>query len=109
MGAATPARIALSDRVCAALQVIEHLQDVAEDAARGRRYIGSFDAAAEARQLLLAGPPLVRSLGGRARLAVAGFVAGGRLALDQLAAAPGADAAAVGGFGAAYLKALAGR
>ena len=36
-GAATPVRIALSDRLCAGLQVIEHLQDVDEDYA-GRVY-----------------------------------------------------------------------
>ena len=38
-GAATPERIALSDKICAGLQVIEHLQDVDEDRARGRVYI----------------------------------------------------------------------
>ena len=38
-GAATPDRIALSDKLCAGLQVIEHLQDVDEDRARGRVYI----------------------------------------------------------------------
>jgi phytoene/squalene synthetase len=92
-GAATPYRIALSDKVCAALQVIEHLQDVDEDRARGRVYIGSFDAAIGARALLDQGAPLVGTLRGRARLAVAGFVAGGRVALDALEA----DAAAGGG------------
>jgi phytoene/squalene synthetase len=111
MGAATTERITLSDRVCAALQVIEHLQDVDEDAARGRCYIGGFDAAAHAHALLAAGPPLVRSLAGRARLAVAGFVAGGRVALASIedddentrASRRGAQ------FAPAYLKALAGR
>jgi squalene synthase HpnC len=81
-GAATPDRIALSDRVCAGLQVVEHLQDVEEDAARGRTYIGPFDARAHARQLFNEGAPLVRLLRGRARIAVAGFVAGGRSALE---------------------------
>src|SRR6202035_4538545 len=38
-GAATPNRVALSDRVCAGLQVVEHLQDIAEDHARGRVYM----------------------------------------------------------------------
>lgn len=80
-GEATPERIALSDRVCAALQIIEHLQDVDEDAARGRRYLGDFDPVGHATDLLKAGPPLIRSLRGRARVAVAGFLAGGRLAL----------------------------
>jgi phytoene/squalene synthetase len=83
-GVATPDRIRLSDRVCAALQVIEHLQEVEADAARGRRYIGEFDAAGHAEELLHAGPPLVRSLRGRARVAVAGFLAGGRVALAEL-------------------------
>src|SRR5205085_8462418 len=42
-GAATSQRVALSDRVCAGLQVIEHLQDVGEDAARGRVYLPRQD------------------------------------------------------------------
>ncbi len=42
-GAATPERIALSDRVCAGLQVVEHLQDIAEDHARGRVYMPQED------------------------------------------------------------------
>jgi phytoene/squalene synthetase len=83
-GVATPERIALSDRICAGLQVVEHLQDVEEDRARGRVYIASPDAAARARGLLDDGAPLVRQLRGRARLAVAGFLAGGRAALDAL-------------------------
>ena len=44
-GAATPERIALSDQVCAGLQVTEHLQDVAEDYARGRVYLPREDLA----------------------------------------------------------------
>ena len=88
LGAATPDRIALSDKICAALQVIEHLQDVEEDRARGRVYIGAFDASAHARALLEEGAPLVGMLRGRARLAVAGFLAGGRVALDALEGRP---------------------
>ena len=42
-GAATPDRVALSDRVCAGLQVVEHLQDIAEDHARGRVYMPRED------------------------------------------------------------------
>ena len=38
-GKATPARIALSDSICTALQLIEHSQDVAEDFASGRIYL----------------------------------------------------------------------
>jgi phytoene/squalene synthetase len=83
-GAATPERIALSDRICAGLQVIEHLQDVDEDRARGRVYVYGADAPERARALLDEGAPLVRLLRGRARIAVAGFLAGGRTALDAL-------------------------
>jgi squalene synthase HpnC len=107
---ATPERILLSDRVCAALQVAEHLQDVAEDRRHGRVYLPQEDmtahgvreedldaaaaspalrrlVAAEADRvsgLLESGPPLVSQLSGWARLAVAGYVAGGRAALDGL-------------------------
>jgi squalene synthase HpnC len=109
-GAASAERVALSDRVCAALQVIEHLQDAAEDHARGRVYLPREDLASfgcteaelgagavspalrellafeatRARALLDAGAPLAGTLAIRARLAVAGFVAGGRAALDAL-------------------------
>ncbi len=44
-GAATPDRIALSDRVCTALQLAEHWQDVAEDHAAGRVYLPAEDLA----------------------------------------------------------------
>lgn len=112
-GAATSARIALSDDVCTALQIVEHIQDVGEDHARGRVYLpredmtrfgcrdtdlgaGSVSSAlrdllafeaARARTLLDSGGRLVRTLPLRPRLAVAGFVAGGRSALDALDAA----------------------
>src|SRR6202012_1187099 len=46
MGAATPERIAASDSVCTALQVIEHTQDVAEDLANDRIYLPRQDMAA---------------------------------------------------------------
>ena len=42
---ATPARIALSDSICTALQLAEHCQDVAEDLARGRVYLPAEDLA----------------------------------------------------------------
>jgi squalene synthase HpnC len=108
-GAATPARIALADRVCAGLQIAEHLQDIAEDHARGRVYLPREDLirfgcddealsgtpnaplraliafeARRARSLLGSGAPLARTLPPRPRIAVAGFVAGGRAALDGL-------------------------
>jgi squalene synthase HpnC len=110
-GAATPDRIALSDRICNGLQITEHLQDIAEDYAHGRVYIPQEDLvrygcsdedlaagppgsrlvallgfqAARARSLLAEGAPLIRRLRRRDGLAVVGFVAGGRAALDALA------------------------
>jgi squalene synthase HpnC len=112
-GAATPERIRLSDQICAGLQVAEHLQDVAEDRGRGRVYLPAEDLArfgvtdpdllartpspafaalmafevTRARSLLAGGAPLIRRLEPRAALAVAGFVAGGRAALDALESA----------------------
>jgi squalene synthase HpnC len=109
-GLATPERIALSDQVCAGLQVTEHLQDIREDHERGRIYLPRQDltrfgcseedlvtpyrtAARQAliefevqraRTLLGHGARLVRTLPLRPRLAVAGFIAGGRTALDAL-------------------------
>jgi len=108
--ASTPERIALSDQVCTALQLLEHLQDVAEDRRAGRIYLpqlllseygvreSDLDAATatpalrrlvlaetdRAEQLLRSGSPLVGRLRGWARLAVAGFVAGGLAAADGL-------------------------
>jgi phytoene/squalene synthetase len=42
-GHATPARVALSDSICTALQLAEHCQDVAEDYAAGRVYLPRED------------------------------------------------------------------
>ena len=39
LGAWNSERVALSDRICTALQLAEHWQDVAEDYARGRIYL----------------------------------------------------------------------
>ncbi len=112
-GAASPERIALSDRVCTALQLVEHWQDVAEDFRRGRVYLPAEDLerfgvsradlgaghaggplrellvfeVERARGLLDAGAPLVGQLRGRARLAVAGYVGGGRANADAIIAA----------------------
>jgi squalene synthase HpnC len=109
-GAATPARVALSDSICTALQLAEHCQDVAEDYAAGRVYLPGEDLArfgcSEAdlgaqsageplravlafevergRRLLEQGAPLIATLRGRERLAVAAFLAGGRAALDAI-------------------------
>ncbi|CQR60518.1 squalene synthase HpnC [Streptomyces leeuwenhoekii] len=112
-GTATPERIRRSDAVCTALQIIEHLQDVAEDLARDRVYLPAEDMrrfhvreadlaaptagasvralvayeAQRARDLLEEGAPLVGSVHGRLRLLLAGFVAGGKAALRAIAAA----------------------
>jgi squalene synthase HpnC len=109
-GRADPERYALSDHVCSALQIIEHCQDVTEDHARGRVYLPAedmrrFGATDEdlareptsaplrrvlalqtrrARTLLESGGPLAASLTGFARLAVAGYVAGGRATVAAL-------------------------
>ncbi|MEU8510323.1 squalene synthase HpnC [Kitasatospora sp. NPDC048722] len=106
-GVSTPERIGLSDAVCTALQVVEHLQDVAEDLARGRIYLPAEDLerfgvteadlaapsadgpvreliafeAERARTLLDRGAPLVGTVRGRLRLLLAGFTAGGYAAL----------------------------
>jgi squalene synthase HpnC len=110
-GVATPARIAQSNAVCTALQLLEHWQDVHEDYANGRIYLpaedlerfgvapGAFEGDAyarlmkfeivRARTLLDEGAPLVGTLRGRARLAVAGYVGGGRAGLDALEAGSG--------------------
>jgi phytoene/squalene synthetase len=87
IGAATPERVRWSDDVCTALQLVEHLQDVDEDAALGRIYIPEEDRArtlSRARELLASGIPLVRSLRGAGKLAVAAYVAGGRAAANAL-------------------------
>ena len=102
-----------SDRICTALQIVEHLQDVAEDYRSGRVYLPGEDLAsfgvdedslgateassalrrlvafesARARRLLEEGEPLVRLLPGRQRLAIAGFIGGGLAQIDAIAAA----------------------
>ena len=88
IGAATPEHIRWSDDVCTALQVVEHLQDVDDDAARGRVYIPAENRAqalARAQSLLASGIPLVKSLRGAGKLAVAAYVGGGRAAANALA------------------------
>ncbi|MEU6349586.1 squalene synthase HpnC [Streptomyces sp. NPDC047072] len=112
-GTSTPERIRLSDAVCTALQIVEHLQDVAEDLGRDRIYLPAADMkrfhvqeadlatktagasvralvayeAQRARDLLNEGAPLVGSVHGRLKLLLAGFVAGGRAAIHAIAAA----------------------
>ncbi|MEU5146563.1 squalene synthase HpnC [Streptomyces yangpuensis] len=111
-GTSTPERIRLSDAVCTALQIVEHVQDVAEDLGRDRIYlpaedmrrfhVSEADLAAptagasvralvafeseRARALLDEGLPLVGSVHGRLRLLLAGFVGGGRAALRAVTA-----------------------
>lgn len=108
-----PRLVELSDSICTALQLVEHCQDVAEDLAAGRVYLPAEDLArfdcprsdlsgarasvalrgvlafevTRARELLAAGAPMIDGLHGRARLAVAAFVAGGRAAADAIEAA----------------------
>lgn len=110
-GLATPERIAWSDAICTALQVVEHCQDVREDLGRGRVYLPADECRAfgvreedlatapapealrrllafeaeRARGLLRAGEPLLATLPALARVCVAGFAAGGHAALDALA------------------------
>jgi squalene synthase HpnC len=109
-GTSTPERIRRSDAVCTALQIVEHLQDVAEDLARDRIYLPAEDMkrfsvdeadlaapsagapvreliafeAGRVRDLLAEGTPLVGSVRGRLRLLLAGFVGGGRAALKAV-------------------------
>ncbi|MFF5403647.1 squalene synthase HpnC [Streptomyces misionensis] len=112
-GTSTPERIRLSDAICTALQIVEHLQDVAEDLGRDRIYLPAEDMrrfhvsetdlsaktagasvralvayeAQRARDLLNEGAPLVGSVHGRLKLLLAGFVAGGKAAIHAITAA----------------------
>ncbi|MGY5006020.1 squalene synthase HpnC [Streptomyces griseus] len=112
-GTTSPERVRRSDAVCTALQIVEHLQDVAEDLARDRIYLPAEDMerfrvtetdlaaptagasvraliayeAQRASDLLDEGPPLVGSVDGRLKLLLAGFVGGGRSALRAISAA----------------------
>lgn len=110
LGMATPERVRASDEVCTALQLAEHLQDVGEDLGRGRIYLPQEDLDAfgvaehdlraqtpspsvrrllafecdRGRSLLASGVPLVASLHGPGRVAVAAYVGGGRAAFDAV-------------------------
>ncbi|HEY1650396.1 MAG TPA: squalene synthase HpnC [Acidimicrobiales bacterium] len=102
-----------SDSLCTGLQLAEHWQDVAEDAAAGRIYVPKDDLerfgvdpaaltagppasrafralmvfeVSRARRFLDGGQPLIDALHGTARWAVAGFWGGGHAALDAIAA-----------------------
>jgi squalene synthase HpnC len=103
-GSATPQNVIDSDAVCSALQVLEHCQDVGEDARAGRVYLPQRDLeqagvsradlaaslatpalrsvvlaqVARSEEMLAAGRRLIAALSGWARIAVAGYVAGGQ-------------------------------
>jgi squalene synthase HpnC len=109
-GAATEDRLKLSDNICTALQLAEHWQDVAEDLGNGRVYLPQKDLTSfgvteddlarptaneavrrlmvfetdRARELLDLGAPLAGTLKGAARLAISGYIAGGRAALAAI-------------------------
>ncbi len=100
----------LSNQICRALQLLEHWQDVAEDRRAGRIYLPREDLRAyavddtdldrphstqalrelmlfetdRAERLLESGVPLLDRLTGWARIAVAGYIAGGRAAVQAL-------------------------
>ena len=102
-GQYTPDRAVLSDKICTALQILEHGQDVVEDLNNGRIYLPAEDLerfgvaetdlksppASTAVRALLAfqtqralrlldeGRPLVAGLRGAAKVAVGGYLAGG--------------------------------
>ncbi len=111
-GGADSRRLQLSDAICTGLQLVEHWQDVREDALAGRVYLPAEDLrrfgvdpaelcgeapsraalrslmafeVARARQWLDRGRPLAAAVPGRFRVAVAGFWAGGHAALDAIA------------------------
>ena len=102
--------VELSDRVCTALQLLEHWHDVGEDRGAGRVYLPAEDLHAfgvpesdldaptaspalarlmrheieRAAVILAEGTPLVRRLHGWARCCVAGYVAGGQATVTAL-------------------------
>jgi squalene synthase HpnC len=112
-GTYSAGRAEQSDSICTGLQLAEHWQDVAEDLRAGRIYLPLDDMAVHgcdeqdlaaphagpmvrelmafevgrARSLIDAGAPLIGTLRGAARAAVAGYVAGGRAALAAIEAA----------------------
>lgn len=112
-GRAEPPLIELSDLICTALQILEHCQDVAKDYQEGRVYLPAEDLRRfqckeddllltraptalrglirfevdRARAMLDSGSALVGRLSGVARVAVAGYVAGGLATAHAFAAA----------------------
>jgi squalene synthase HpnC len=110
---ASERNVAESNAVCAGLQVLEHCQDVGEDARAGRVYLPAAELRAagvleddllaatasaplrrvialqvdRATELVSVGRSLVRRLPGWSRMAVAGYVAGGLATASALRAA----------------------
>jgi phytoene synthase len=110
--AATPENLERSDRICSALQLINHWQDVAVDWQKPRVYLPQEDLTRfgvtetqiacrycddswralmrfqvdRARILMLAGAPLGRDLPGRIGLEIRAIVAGGLRILDKIEA-----------------------
>jgi squalene synthase HpnC len=105
-GRATPERVRWSDSICTGLQLAEHWQDVGEDRRAGRIYLPLDDLerfgvseelepgdafrelmafeVERARDVLHDGLPLISTLRGRQRLAIAAFAGGGYAALDAV-------------------------
>ena len=109
-GVEDPETTRLSDKVCTALQLLEHWQDVAEDRRAGRVYLPQLDLRARgvseadldasrtstalrglilfetgrAAAMLDEGSAIVGRLDGWARVCVAGFVAGGQATVRAL-------------------------
>ena len=112
-GVHDPQLLQASDQICTGLQLVNHWQDVADDARRGRIYLPAEDLArfavdpeaqlrgedspglrallafetTRARALLEQGGALIPATGGRLRLEVALFRRAGLVACDALAAA----------------------
>ena len=110
-GVRDAASMADSDRICSALQLINFWQDIGVDLSRGRRYLPDADCArhgvdpvtprsapaparvalvrelcAWARQMMVAGSPLVHRVPGRAGWELRGVVQGGLRILDRIEA-----------------------
>jgi squalene synthase HpnC len=109
-GRTSPQALAESDRVCTALQLINFWQDISIDLPRGRRYLPDADLIAHgmdpatpdrwpthpgapalvrslaewARELMLAGSPIVHRVPGRAGWELRAVVQGGLRILDRI-------------------------
>jgi len=130
-----PGALARSDDICSALQLVNFWQDLGVDAARGRLYVPRVDASrhgvevdellalrdsdrvralvadlvAWARELMLAGAPLVDAVGGRAGWELRFVVQGGLRVLEKIDRLGGATLTARPTIGAADAPLLAWR